>query len=149
MKKLVLLILLLSCYQLSLLANQASFSDTFSQLNKQEYNDLVGHDLDLKVWKDTRENVTPGLPSLFVHGFGASPTTMVEWTMVAGPDKIPGDVVTFRFFDATDTNTPDFSHFNLGQKRYAFCACCIQSNERCYRKFWMEYAWSITWCYSG
>jgi len=106
---------LFSCLSLPLFSN--NLSDISFQADKlKDYNKLVGYDLDCQIWKETRENVVSGQPSLLVHGFGASPVTMIEWTKVAGPNKIPGDIVTFRFADATDTNTPDFSQLNLGQK---------------------------------
>lgn len=88
----------------------------FSKNDLQKYNDLVGYDLGLRVWRDSRENIIPGRASLFVHGFGGSPITMNSWLRVAGPDRIPGDIVTFRFYDATDTNQPNLSLMSLGQK---------------------------------
>ncbi len=112
-----LLIVLLVYLPLSLLAEACQLDDHFQQ-NKDTYNDLVGYNLDLRVQQETRENVVVGLPTLSAHGFGASPTTMVEWLRTAGPYKIPGDVATFRFADAADdSRTPDFAHFNLGQKK--------------------------------
>jgi hypothetical protein len=98
--------------QLFLLADLPDFSKN----DLQRYNDLVGYNLDLRVWRDSRENIIPGRPSLFVHGFGSSPITMNSWLRVTGPDRIPGDIVTFRFYDATDINQPNLSLMSLGQK---------------------------------
>src|SRR5438477_7027893 len=112
-----LLIALLAYLPLSLSAEVSRLDDHFQQ-NKEQYNALVDYNLDLKVWPETRENVVAGMPTLSMHGFGASPTTMVEWLRNAGPYKIPGNVTTFRFADAADDKkTPDFAHFNLGQKK--------------------------------
>jgi hypothetical protein len=112
-----LLLVLAVCMQLPLLADLQSALDDFLYKNKEQYNDVVGYDLDFRVWKETRKNVKPGRPTLSFHGFGASPTTAMEWVRTAGPDKIPGDVVTLRFADAAnDATMPDFRHINLGQK---------------------------------
>jgi hypothetical protein len=112
-----LLIALLAYLPLSLSAETPPIEAHLAQ-NNEQYSALVGYNLDLRMWPETRENVAAGLPTLSMHGFGASPTTMVEWLRNAGPYKIPGDVVTFRFADAADDkNMPDFAHFNLGQKK--------------------------------
>lgn len=79
---------------------QKEWRDDFSKLDKQKYNDAVQYDLDMRLWEDNRKNVVHNNVSLLAHGWGANPTTMIDYARVEGPHRIPGDKVTFCFQDA-------------------------------------------------
>ncbi|HEX4068547.1 MAG TPA: hypothetical protein VHX42_00455 [Candidatus Babeliales bacterium] len=85
---------------------EKNWRDQLDRLDKQKYNDIVHYDLDLYLWKDQRNNIVHKNVSLLAHGWGASPTTMIDYARLEGPHSIPGDKVTFRFTDA-------FTHFDL------------------------------------
>lgn len=89
--------------------------DEFNNLDKQKYNDVVQYDLDLRLWEDDRERTIHNNVSLLVHGFGASPTTMLEYARVKGPHSIPGDKVTFRFKDSLDDSLFFIVRSSFGQ----------------------------------
>jgi hypothetical protein len=80
----------------------------FNKLDKKKYNDVVGYNLDLRLWKDSRNNIVHNNVSLLAHGWGANPTTMIDYARLKGPHAIPGDKVTFRFKDAFTNYDPLF-----------------------------------------
>lgn len=116
MKKLLSVLLLIFVF-FSLLPSLSRFN-TFIQQNKDTYNNLVNYNLDFHITEEKRDNVVVGIPTLFVHGFGTTPKGMLEWVRTSGPNKIPGEVITFRFADAADDNNiPNFAQLSLGQKK--------------------------------
>jgi hypothetical protein len=87
---------------------EKSWRGEFKKLDKKKCNDVVGYNLDLQLWKDDRNNVVHNNVSLLAHGWGANPTTMIDYARLKGPHAIPGDKVTFCFRDAFTNCDPLF-----------------------------------------
>jgi len=93
---------------------QDAWRSQFKQLPLRKYNEAAGHDLGFKLREDNRDNVQHEIPTIPVHGFGASSTTMTEFARVNGSNRIPGDAITFNFKDAFN-NGLFILHSSFGQ----------------------------------
>lgn len=104
------------CMETTQMTPQQKWRDQFNALDKQKYNDVVNYDLDLRLWQDDRNNVVHNNVSLLAHGWGANPTTMIDYARLEGsPHSIPGDKVTFNFSDAYSNYDLFILNSNFGQ----------------------------------
>ena len=122
------------CMETTQITPQQKWRDQFNKLDKQKYNDVVCYDLDLRLWKDDRNNVVHNNVSLLAHGWGANPTTMIDYARLEGSHSIPGDKVTFCFSDAF-TNYDLFvlnSNFGQAEDVKSLLAAMVAMHDCCW-----------------
>ena len=56
-----------------------TWRNNFGLLDKKQYNDAVGYDLDVRLWQDDREKVEHTIATVLGHGWFASDTTKLEY----------------------------------------------------------------------
>jgi hypothetical protein len=122
-------------------SSSENWKEQFEKIDKKHYDRLAGCKLDLTLHKETRNNVTPGSPTIHHHGYGAhSYKTQNEYLRIAG---IPGDVVTFNFPDANNGGILPFWKSSLGQKKDILAALVAQKTMLdCGAKEWGNYGQS-------
>lgn len=70
--------------------------------NAQELWKTINHNPDIQLIKDDNPNVIhQSGPTLFIHGWNSSPDAYSVYRQCTDSKTIPGDVVTFRFPDAS------------------------------------------------